>query len=165
MSSPPGAAARAALADAGPTDRLPPYRFGMRCRVEVSDTDLGGIVYYGRYPILVDRAVVALRRHLGIAPLGPPGHLLVVRAFRAEYLASAAFDDELEVLVRTAAVGRTSHTVEARIERLDPDGPAPILEAWLTIVGLAGYGARPSRVPDDMRAAIESFEGLEGGSR
>lgn len=146
------------LAQAGPTDRVPPFRFGARSRVDVADTDLGEVVYYGRYPVHIDRAVLAYRRHLGIPLLGPAGHLFVVRSLALEYVASARFDDEVEVLVRVAALGRTSHVMELRMERLG-ERPAHLADARLTIVGLAAYGGRPSRVPEGMREAVQAFEG------
>jgi acyl-CoA thioester hydrolase len=148
------------LFEAGPNDRVPPFGFSARFRVELTDTDLGAVVYYGRYPVLVDRATIAYRRHLGVTPLGPPGHLFVVRAMQLEYFSSARFDDEVEVFVRAAAVGRTSHTIEVRIERLDAEGEGTLVAGGrLTVVGVAEYGGRPSRVPAEMREAIEAFEG------
>jgi len=61
-------------------------------------------------------------------------------------------------------VGHTSHAVEARVERAARERPEPVAEARLTVVGLAAYGARPTRVPPAMREAIEAFEGLAGGT-
>lgn len=146
----------------GITARVPGYRFAVRSRVDIADTDLGAVVYYGRYPHHVDRGVLAYRRHLGIPLLGPPGHLFVVRSLAIDYRASARFDDELEVLVRAADIGRSSHTMEVRIDRLGADGAAqPVAEARLVVVGLAGYGGRPSRMPAELRAALEAFEGTE----
>lgn len=131
-------------------------RFAVRTRVEIADTDLGGVVYYGRYPHLVDRAVIAYRRRLGIPPLGPDGHLFVVRSLEVDYLAPARFDDELEIGVRTAEVGRSSHAVHVSIAR---DGGGRVAEARLVVVGVSSYGGRPTRVPDALRAAIDAFEG------
>ncbi|MGD9697233.1 MAG: acyl-CoA thioesterase [Thermoleophilia bacterium] len=143
---------------AGPTDRVPPYRFGARFRVELADTDLGAIVYYGRYSHLIDRAVLAYRRHLGIPVLGPEGHLFVVRALSVQYLGSARFDDEVEALVRVSKLGRTSHALDVRIERIGRGDPELLIESSLTVVGLDEYGGRPSRMPDEMRGPIEAFE-------
>jgi acyl-CoA thioester hydrolase len=151
-------ATRAALSDAGPTDRVPPFRFSVRFRVELADTDLGAVVYYGRYPQFVDRATIAYRRHMGVEPLGPPGHLFVVRALTLEYSSSARFDDELEVFVRTVRLGATSHTIDVRIER-PGDGAALVAAGRFTVVGLESYGGRPSRMPAEMRDAIIRFEG------
>ncbi len=149
----------APLATAGPTARVPGFRFGARCTIDLADTDLGAVVYYARYPHYLDRAVVAYRKHLGFPPLGPPGHLFVVRSLSCDYRAPARFADEVEVLVRVPEVGRSSHTVEARMERLGPDSPGLLCEMRCVIVGLGEYGGRPSRVPAELREAIERFEG------
>ncbi len=134
----------------------------MRQRVDIADTDLGAVVYYGRYVHYVDRAVVEYRRHLGIPPLGPQGHLFVVRSLTVSYQSSARFDDVVEVFVRTSRLGRTSHTHEARIERAMPAGDGLLLaEIELTVVGITSYQAgRPSRIPEAMRNVITDFEGL-----
>lgn len=149
---------RTPIADAGPTDRVPPFRFSARSRVDVADTDLGAVVYYGRYPVHIDRAVLAHRRHLGIPELGPPGHLFVVRSLAVDYLASARFGDEVEAFVRVAELGRSSHVVEVRLERVGEE-PAHVADARLAIVGLSAYGGRPSRMPGATREAIAAFEG------
>ena len=111
-------------------------------------------------PTTFDRAVLAYRRHLGVPLLGPAGHLFVVRSLELDYRSSAGFDEELEVFVRVSELGRTSHVVQARLERTGGDGPAHVADARLVVVGLAAYGGRPSRMPADMREAIAAFEGL-----
>lgn len=158
-----GVVSRDVIADAGPTDRVPPFRFSARSRVDVAETDLGAVVYYGRYPHHIDRAVLAYRRHLGIPSLGPSGHLFVVRSLQIDYRASALFDDDVEVLVRVSELGRSSHTIQARLERVGEREPAHLADATLVLVGLGGYGGRPSRMPDGMRRAIAEFEELGTG--
>ena len=149
----------APLASAGPTVRVPGYRFGARFTIDLADTDLGAVVYYARYPRYLDRAVFAYRSHLGVPPLGPPGHLFVVRSLSCDYRASARFDDGVEVLVRVSEVGRSSHTVDARMERVGPEAPGLLCEMRCVIVGVTEYGGRPSRIPAELRDAIERFEG------
>jgi YbgC/YbaW family acyl-CoA thioester hydrolase len=154
---------REALADAGPTAERPPFRFSARCRVEVTDTDLGGVVYYGRYAHLIDRAILAYRRHLGIPGLGPDGHLFLVRSLSVEYRASAVFDDEVETFVRVARLGRSSHIVEARLERIG-EHPEHLADARAVIVGVREYLGRPTRMPASMNEAIAAFEGIGAGA-
>ncbi len=151
---------REMLADAGPTDRVPPFRFSARSRVDVAETDLGAVVYYARYAHHIDRAVLAYRRHLGIPALGPEGHLFVVRSLQIEYLSSARFGDEVEVLIRASGLGRSNHTMQARLERVGAGEPGHLASATLVLVGVGVYGGRPSRMPDAMRDAIATFEGL-----
>ena len=146
------------LAWGRPDPGNPPFRYRVRTRVEITDTDLGAVVYYARYPHFIDRAVVAYRRHLGIPPLGPEGHLFVVRRLTMDYLTSARFDEPLDVWVRTSALGRTSHTMQVRVANADDQMVR--VDAELLLVGLTGYeDGRPSRMPDPMVRAIREFEG------
>ena len=155
---------RRADAHSGPTERVPPFRFSSVSRVEIAETDLGAVVYYGRYVHHVNRAVTAYRRHVGIPGLGPEGHLFVVRRLAVEYRASARFDDEVEAFVRVSRLGGSSHEYEVRLERLG-DAPAHLADATLVVVGVGGYESpRPSRMPESMRAAISDFEGLGGAA-
>lgn len=137
------------------------FRFRVGSTVEIGDTDLGGVVYYGRYTAHIDRAVVAYRRHLGIPALGPDGHLFVVRSMRIDYLSGARFEDRLEIAVRTVHLGRTSHTVETLIARVAGDGPdRPVASASQTFVGVSAYDSpRPTRMPAATAEAIRAFEG------
>ncbi len=148
---------RDVLSSAGPTDARPPFRFSLRMLTDFADTDLAGIVYYGRFSHLCDRAVVAYRHYLGVAPIGPAEHSLVVKTHQCEFFAPLVFDEPAEIFVRTSDVGRTSHTV---IFRVEGDGGTHAADITQTFVGLDRYGGRPSPMPEDMRAALTGFEGL-----
>lgn len=148
---------RMALSSAGATDARPPFRFSLRMRTDFADTDLAGIVYYGRFSHLCDRAVVAYRHHLGLAPIGPEGHSLVLKTFGCEFLSPLSFDEATEVFVRTSHVGRTSHTTRFRVEGEEGRLAAEISQ---TFVGLRCYGGEPSSIPLGMRRALTGFEGL-----
>lgn len=140
------------------------FRFALDTSVEIADTDLGGVVYFGSYPRLLDRGLMAYRRHLDIPLLGPEGHLFVVRRMTIEYLRSARFGDALIVRVRTVRLGRSSHTMAYAIENAATG--AMLATAEQIIVGVSGYEAgRPTRVPNDVVARIAGFEGpgLERG--
>jgi acyl-CoA thioester hydrolase len=144
--------------DGAPTDRCPPFRFSTQTRVDVSDTDMLGIVYYGRFMPFFDAAVIAYQRHLGIPLMGPPGHRFVVRRASVDYRESARFDDVLEIFVRVAHIGRTSHTVRYRVERLLGDGPVHMADGEIVFVGL-DETRTPTPMPESVRAAIVAFEG------
>ena len=144
--------------DGAPTDRCPPFRFSARARVDVSDTDMFGIVYYGRFLPYFDGAVIAYRRHLGIELTGPPGHNFVVRHVAVSYRESAVFDDALEVFVRTARIGRTSHAIQYRVERLGSPEPVHIADGEVIFVGI-DPGRRATPAPEPLRRAIVGFEG------
>jgi acyl-CoA thioester hydrolase len=135
-----------------------PFKFSTTTRVEFADTDAAGVLYYGRYPRYLDHAVMAYRRNLGLDLLGPPGHVYVIRTLTISYHAPAVFDDPLELFVRVARVGRTSHTLQVCIEKLG-DQPALVADGQLVQVGLQRYGGPPSEMPADLRERLRAFEG------
>ncbi len=138
------------------------FRFTLRTRADFSDTDVTGVVYYGRYAALMDRGVTEYRRRLGIDLLGPEGHHYLVRAAAFSYHDSLRFDDEVDVHVRVAHLGGSSHRYAVAVDRVESDGNVRCADCELTIVGVDGYGvaAVPSPLPDQLRTAFATFEGL-----
>jgi len=143
---------------AGSSSRIEGFGFAARTRVEIADTDLGGVVYYGNYARLLDHAVLAFRRHLGIPLMGPEDHMFMVRRLEIDYRSPARFDDLLEIHVRAAEVGRASHTLEARIDALEADGPRHVLDARVVLVGVRPDVIRPSPMPPPVAAALRSLD-------
>jgi acyl-CoA thioester hydrolase len=146
------------MTDGAPTDRCPPFRFSTQTRVDVSDTDMLGIVYYGRFMPFFDAATIAYRRHLGTPLMGLPEHSFVVRKAGIEYRESARFDDILEVFVRVARLGRTSHTLHYRVERLSDDGSVHMADGEVVLVGIDQTRAA-TPMPESLRSRIIAFEG------
>jgi tol-pal system-associated acyl-CoA thioesterase len=138
------------------TDRRPPFRFAHRTRVGFDETDAQGIVYYGRYMPYFDRARVEYLRLLGLLASTPGEAEFVMRAQHVEYHAPARFDDELEVFVRVARMGRTSITwaFEARNVASDEH----LAAATQTLVAVDPVARRPVLVPARLRAAVTEFE-------
>ena len=85
--------------------------------------------------------------------------MYLIRSLHAEYHASARFDDLIEVFVRIARLGTTSHTAALRVESLGDGGPAHLADGRLTIVGVERPGGPPSPMPEDSRRRIAAFEG------
>lgn len=141
-----------------PTDRCPPFRFSAHARVDISDTDMFGIVYYGRFLPYFDGALIAYRRHVGMDLIGPEDHRFVMRKVEVDYIQSARFDDLLEVFVRVAHIGRTSHTIRYRVERLGGEQPVHVADGMVVQVGLDA-DRRPTPLPAAARDAIVAFEG------
>jgi len=137
----------------------PPFRFSARTRVGFSDTDAQGIVYYGRYLPYFDLARVEYHRMLGLLGMdtGEPGVEFVLRAATLEYLAPAVFDDEIEVFVRVARIGKTSATYEFCAYRARDDELLVRATQTLVLVDLEERRARP--IPDEFRGTIRGFEG------
>src|SRR5262245_60530025 len=52
------------------TDRKPPFRYAAYTRVQFSETDAQGVVYYGRYMPYFDLSRTEYHRHLGRVEIG-----------------------------------------------------------------------------------------------
>jgi acyl-CoA thioester hydrolase len=133
----------------------PPFKISARTRVGFSDTDAQGIVYYGRYNPYFDLARVEYHRALGLLHRKRPGDF-VMRANDVEYFASAVFDDEVEIFVRVARVGRTSVTFEFAAYRVPDD--VLMVTAHQTVVYVDLTERRACAVPDDYRTRVLEFE-------
>ncbi len=125
------------------------YAFATRTRVGFSDTDAQGVVYYGRYNPYFDLARGEYLRSLGLLHADLGGEF-VMRANDVEYFAPARFDDELEIQVRLARIGRTSVTFEFAAFNV-PEG-ALLVTAHQTLVFIDRESRRPVPVPDEYRA-------------
>ena len=137
----------------------PPFKFGARTRVGFSDTDAQGIVYYGRYFPYIDLARVEYLRMLGLLgmEIGERGVEFVTRAGTIEYHAPAVFDDELEVFVRIARIGRTSLTYEFAVYRAQDD--LLMVTGTQTLVLVDLDERKPCEIPQELRETIRAFEG------
>jgi acyl-CoA thioester hydrolase len=135
----------------------PPFKFSARTRVGFSDTDAQGIVYYGRYYPYIDLARVEYLRMLGLLGMevGEPGFEFVMRAGSIEYHAPAVFDDELEVCIRVARIGRTSAIYEAAAYRARDDALMVTATQTLVLVDLEERKAR--EIPEPFRKTIAAF--------
>jgi len=123
------------------------YAFSARTRVGFSDTDAQGVVYYGRYNPYFDFARVEYLRSLGLLRGGE----FVMRANDVEYFAPARFDDELEIHVRVARIGRTSITYEFAAHLAD--GTLAVT-AHQTLVNIDSTTRRPVPIPDDYKEKL-----------
>jgi acyl-CoA thioester hydrolase len=138
------------------TDRRPPFRFAYRTRVGFDETDAQGIVYYGRYMPYFDRARVEYMRHLGLLVKEPSDPEFVMRAQSVEYHAPARFDDELEVFVRVARIGRTSMNWEFAAYNVATDDRLATAQQTSVQVDLAQR--RPVAVDPRVVEVVTKFE-------
>jgi acyl-CoA thioester hydrolase len=138
----------------------PPFKFKARIRVGFSDTDAQGIVYYGRYLPYFDFARVEYLRELDLLhPEALAGFEFVMRATSIEYLAPAVFDDEIDVYIRLARLGRTSATFEHAAYRVPDD--VLLVTATQTLVLVDLDERRPVPIPEPYRDRVRAFEGEE----
>ncbi|MHA7850527.1 tol-pal system-associated acyl-CoA thioesterase [Roseovarius sp.] len=121
-------------------------------RVYYEDTDMAGIVYYANYLKYIERARSDWVRQLGIdqnAMRETEGLVFAVRRLEADYLASAKFDDELEVLTRTQAVTGARLVLEQVVTR----GKDTLFSAVVTLVCINDTG-HPARLPANIRLLL-----------
>ena len=137
------------------TDRKAPFKYSAFARVQFSDTDAQGVVYYGRYMPYFDQARTEFHRHLGRVHLGDVD--FAMRAVTVEYVAGARFDDLLEIFVRVERIGTTSITYDHAVHRVDDDALMATAKATLVCIALDERKAVP--VPDAFREQIEEFQG------
>jgi len=135
----------------------PPFKFSAKTRVGFSDTDAQGIVYYGRYMPYFDLARVEYHRTLGLLRVESRGDF-VMRAMHVEYHAPARFDDEIEIDVRVARIGRTSITYEFAAY-LAQEVLAVTASQTLVLVDLAVPEA--CQIPQSFRDPIVRLEGAD----
>src|SRR3954464_11144408 len=135
----------------------PPFKFSARARGGFSGPEARGIVYYGRYFPYIDLARVENHRKLGLLGMevGEPGVEFVMRACTIEYDAPAIFDDELEVFIRGARIGRTSATYEAAAYRARDDALMVTATQALVLVDLEERKA--CDIPQTFRETITKF--------
>ncbi len=94
------------------------FRFFHPLRVRWNECDAQGIVFNVNYFLYYDIAVFEYTRALGYpTPLEAP-EFVTARA-EADFKGSAVFDDELEIAVRTARLGRKSMVAEGAVFRGD----------------------------------------------
>lgn len=136
------------------TDRRPPFTYSAFARVQFSDTDAQGVVYYGRYMPYFDLARTEFHRHLGRVHLGDVD--FAMRAVTVEYVAGARFDDLLEVFVRVERIGTTSITYDHAAYRVEDDALMATAKATLVCIALGERKAVP--VPAAFREQIEEFQ-------
>jgi acyl-CoA thioester hydrolase len=138
----------------------PPFKFSATTRVGFSDTDAQGIVYYGRYNPYFDLARVEYLREAGLLGRGRASvGDFVMRANVVEYFAPAVFDDEIEVYVRCARIGRTSVTYEFAAYR-EPDDVL-MVKATQTLVYVDLQDRRAQPVPEEYRRRVGEIEGAD----
>ena len=94
------------------------YWFKHRFRVRYAEVDAQGIVFFGNYATYFDAAHNEYMRAL---PFDYKGSLeayntdFVIVNMETDYLSPARFDDEIEVYVRTAYIGRSSMRVRFEV--------------------------------------------------
>ena len=131
----------ATKASSGAEGRLSQY--SLRRRVNFYETDCAGIVHFSWFFRYLEEAEHAMWRAAGlsIAPAGEVSYPRVSATF--DYQAPLRFEDEFDVVVRVAAIGRSSMRYACTITR----GAEQVATGTTTIVCVRAHGGGMKAVP------------------
>jgi acyl-CoA thioester hydrolase len=117
-------------------------------RVRYAETDASGIVYYNNYFVYFELGRIEMFRALGLVY---DRHLPIAET-SCRFLASARFDDELEIRTWLDGVRRCGFALASEVHRL---GPEPTLLArGVTAMVTADDQGRPIPLPPALRRAL-----------
>ncbi len=136
------------------------FRFLDRLRVRWAEVDMQRIVFNGHYLLYFDTAVGGYWRSLAMPyheTMEMLGGDLYVRKATLEYLASAHYDERLQVGIRCERIGNSSMRFVGCVFR----GQTPLVTSELVYV-FADPATQTSRpVPPMLRSVLEAFEARE----
>ncbi len=140
------------------TAALQSARFSTYLRVRYAETDTAGVVYYANYLTYFEVARVELLRALGrpITAIEQEGILLPVVEARAQYLRPARLDDQLEVSLALASLGRASFAFDYEIRRDE----LLLTTGWTRLAACARTTGRAVPLPPWLRELLAGFGGL-----
>ena len=133
------------------------FRFFDRQRVRWAEVDMQGIVFNGHYLMYFDTAVAGYWRAMAMPYPQTMAYLegdLYVRKATLDYLASARYDDLLDVGVRCVRIGNSSLLFGAGVFR----GDALLVGGELTYVFADPKTQSSQPVPPQLRTLLQDFE-------
>ena len=135
------------------------FTFCHRLRVRWAEVDRQGIVFNGHYLTYFDVGITEYWRSIGCPypdALLAHGSDMFVKKAALEYHGPAQYDDELDVLVRVARIGRSSVQFLVEIHR----GDDHLIDGEIVYVNADPATRKPAPVPGFLREAIGRFEGV-----
>ncbi|MCC5996782.1 MAG: acyl-CoA thioesterase [Oceanicaulis sp.] len=142
------------------------YSFKHAMRVRWAEVDPQGIVFNPNYFVYADVALTEYWRAAGIDYAGlleRTGLDTFMVSCRADWFASARFDEEIALGVRLERAGRTSLTFGFAVFAADG---APLVRGELVYVfARPGPPRSPDAVPADLVSALGAFEARPGDAR
>jgi acyl-CoA thioester hydrolase len=133
------------------------FAFSHRLRVRWAEVDRQGIVFNGHYLTYFDVGIAEYWRSIGYPypdALLAHGSDMFVKKATLEYHGPAHYDDELDVLVRVARIGRSSVQFLLEIHR----GDACLISGEIVYVNADPATRKPAPVGGFLREAIGRFE-------
>ena len=136
------------------------FRFLDPLRVRWAEVDMQRIVFNGHYLMYLDTAVGGYWRSLAMPyheTMEMLGGDLYVRKATLEYLASARYDERLQVGIRCERIGNSSMRFVGCVFR----GSTPLVTSELVYVFANPATQTSQPVPPVLRATLEAFEARE----
>jgi YbgC/YbaW family acyl-CoA thioester hydrolase len=136
------------------------FRFSRRLRVRWAEVNTQKNVFSSHYLMYFDTALADYWRALALPyeeAMCRLGGELDLKKTKLEYDASARYDDTLDIGMRCARIGDSSMLIESGIFH----GEKLLVSGELLYVYADSATQIPSRVPDSLRAMLESFEAGE----
>lgn len=136
--------------------------FVVRERVRWSDVDAAGIVCYGMYLRFFELAESELFRTVELPARtlsGTHGLWLVRRRIECDFLQPASLDEELEISVHVATIGRTSLELAFRVVRVGET--APTASGRYVLVAVDRESLQPLPIPEPIKAALDPYRSSE----
>ena len=133
------------------------FRFSERLRVRWAEIDAQKIVFNGHYLMYFDTAVAGYWRALAMPYAQTMAQLegdLFVRKATVDYLASAKYDDVLDVCMRCARIGTSSMVFSGAVFRAD----RLLVSCELVYVFADPHTQTSKPVPAELRKVIDAFE-------
>jgi YbgC/YbaW family acyl-CoA thioester hydrolase len=133
------------------------FRHLERLRVRWAEVDLQKIVFNGHYLMYFDTAVGGYWRALGLPYQETMAALegdLYMRKASLEYEASARYDEQLAVGIRSSRIGRSSMVFSAAVFR----GAQRLVLGELTYVFADPRTQTSQPVPEALRQVLQAFE-------
>lgn len=133
------------------------FAFFHPLRVRWSECDAQGVVFNPNYLVYVDVAMTEYQRALGwpypaaMVKLGADQY--AVRA-ETDFLASAAYDDLLDVATRVEQLGRTSFRMRTAIFR----GDEVLSQIRMTYVNVSLRDKKPMPLDEAFIQSVQAFE-------
>jgi len=124
-------------------------------RVYVEDTDMGGVVYHGRYLNFFERARTEWLRARGIGQQkirDEEGLIFVVTDMNIRFVRAAKMDDELLVSAEVASVGRARMRFGQEMKRKSDDELIATAEVGAAVIDANNY--KPARLPEWIRMEL-----------
>ena len=133
------------------------FRLLDRLRVRWAEVDMQKIVFNGHYLMYFDTAMAGYWRAAALPYHETMAHFdgdLFVRKASVEYLASARYDDVLDVGLKVARIGNSSMRVEGCVFR----GDQPLVTGELVYVFADPVRQVAKPVPAGLRELVQGFE-------